>query len=177
MTYDVAGTVLLYGVVLICAVSDLLYGKIYNVVTYPAALLGLVLALVAGGPSELLLHLAGFAIGFVPFFLVFLVRGIAGGDVKVMGAVGAIMGYPLAVSGLFHIILVGGVFAVSLMLWKGVLWRSVRNAAWVVLSWMLPMETRKLEASNSEKFGFGMPVAVGAIWATLESWQLLQLDL
>jgi len=90
--------------------------------------------------------------------------------------VGAIMGYPLAVSGLFHIILVGGVFAVSLMLWKGVLWRSVRNAAWVVLSRVLPMETRKLEPSNSETFGFGMPVAVGAIWTTLESWQLIHFE-
>jgi len=168
--------VLLYGVVAICAISDLLYGKIYNVVTYPAALLGLVLALISGGPAELLTHLAGVGITFSPFFLVFLARGIAGGDVKLMGAVGAIMGYPLAVSGLFHIILVGGVFAVSLMLWKGVLWRSVRNAAWVVLSRVLPMETRKLEPSNSETFGFGMPVAVGAIWTTLESWQLIHFE-
>lgn len=177
MHYDVAETVLLYGLMAICAFSDLATGKIYNQVTYPAAVLGLILALVAGGLPELGQHALGFAVGFIPFFVVFLLRGMGGGDVKLMAAAGAIMGYPLIAAGLFHTVLVGGVIAVSVMLWKGVLWRGIRNALWTIVTWALPMQTQELNPANSQKVPFGVAIALGTVWASLESLRIFQLDL
>ena len=176
MAFDVAERVLLYGVMILCAASDLATGKIYNHITYPAAILGLVLALVAGGWTELGQHVAGFSIGFVPFFVLFLLKGMGGGDVKLMAAAGAIMGYPLIVAGFFHTILVGGVVAVSVMLWKGVLWRGVRNALWTMITWFLPVQTRKLDPANSQKIPFGVAIALGTIWASLESLTLFRFE-
>lgn len=173
MSYDVAELTLLYGVMAICAASDLATGKIYNHVTYPAACLGLVLALVSGGWTELGSHACGLAVGFVPFFVLFLVGGMGGGDVKLMGAAGAIMGFPSIVGGLFHAILVGGVIAVSAMLWKGVLWRGLRNALWSAITWVLPMKTRPLDPANSQKIPFGVAIALGTVWASLEGLRLI----
>lgn len=175
MTYEVAELVLLCAVVTLCALSDLATGKIYNHVTYPAAVLGLVLAVVAGGPGELKLHALGLAIGFAPFFIFFLFKGMGGGDVKLMAAVGAIMGYPMIVGGLFHTVLVGGVVAVSVMLWKGVLWRGIRNSLWTIVTWALPMQTQKLDPANSQKIPFGVAIALGSVWASLEGVRLLDL--
>ena len=173
MAFDVAEQVLLYGVMILCAASDLATGKIYNQITYPAVVLGLVLAGVSGGVEELGWHAAGFSIGFIPFFILFLFKGMGGGDVKLMAAAGAIMGYPLIVAGLFHTILVGGVVAVSVMLWKGVLWRGLRNALWTMITWALPVQTRKLDPANSQKIPFGVAIALGSIWATVEGLSLI----
>jgi len=176
MAYEVAERVLLYGVMVICAMSDLISGKIYNAITYPAAALGLILALVSGGWTELGHHALGLAIAFVPFFVIFLARGIGGGDVKLMGAAGAIMGYPLIVAGLFHTVLVGGVVAVAVMLWKGVLWKGIRNALWTVITWVLPIKTQPLDPANSEKVPFGVAIALGTVWASLEGLRLIDLE-
>ncbi len=176
MGYEIAERVLLYGVMVLCAGSDLVAGKIYNHITYPAAALGLVLALVSGGWVELGHHALGLVVAFVPFFVVFLARGIGGGDVKLMAAAGAIMGYPLIVAGLFHTILVGGVVAVGVMLWKGVLWKGIRNALWTMITWALPIETQKLDPANSEKVPFGVAIALGTIWASLEGLRLIDLE-
>jgi len=180
--YEIAERSLLYGVMAICAFSDLATGKIFNQITYPAAVLGLVLAAVAGadagglagGFHELGQHALGFAVGFIPFFVVFLFRGMGGGDVKLMGAAGAIMGYPLIAGGLFHTVLVGGVIAVSVMLWKGVLWRGIRNSLWTVVTWALPMKTQGLNPANSQRVPFGVAIALGTVWATLEGLDLLR---
>jgi len=173
LPYDVAEHSLLYGVMAICAASDLTTGKIYNHVTYPAALLGLLLALLSGGWTELGAHAGGFAVGFVPFFVLFLLGGMGGGDVKLMGAAGAIMGFPTIIGGLFHVILVGGVIAVSAMLWKGVLWRGLRNALWSAITWALPMKTQPLDPANSQKIPFGLAIALGTVWASLEGLRLI----
>ncbi len=176
MAFEVAERVLLYGVMILCAASDLATGKIYNQLTYPAAIFGFVLALVSGGIHELGWHMAGFSIGFIPFFVLFLLKGMGGGDVKLMAAAGAIMGYPLIVAGLFHTVLVGGVVAVSVMLWKGVLWRGVRNALWTMITWALPVQTRRLDPANSQKIPFGIAIALGCIWASLESLTLFRFE-
>ncbi len=177
MTFEIAREVLLVGLMVLCAASDLTTGRIYNFITYPAALLGLVLAVVSGGWPALGQHLLGLAVGFGPFFLVFLMRGMGGGDVKLMGAAGAVMGYPLIVGGLFHTVMVGGVIAVAVMIWKKKLWRGIRNSLWTIVTWALPMETQPLDPANSEKIPFGVAIAVGCVWASVESLQLLRLDL
>ncbi len=173
MSYPLAELLLLCTVVTLCALSDLATAKIYNHVTYPAAVLGLVMALLSGGPSELLMHAAGLAIGFAPFFIFFLFKGMGGGDVKLMAAVGAIVGYPMIGGALFHTLLVGGVVAVSVMLWKGVLWRGIRNSLWTIVTWALPMPTQKLNPANSQKIPFGVAIALGSIWATVEGLSLI----
>jgi len=84
------------------AVWDVRTNRLPNWMTVPAAVLGAVFHVVAGalqGPSVLaggwnglLLALLGFAAGFFPLLLIWLVGAAGAGDVKLLGAVGAWLG-------------------------------------------------------------------------------------
>src|SRR5207244_11258286 len=77
----------------IAGISDLKGGKIFNRLTYPAIASGFLLS-AAGGEVSPTDAAAGFAVGFIPLFFVNRMGGIGGGDVKLMGALGALAGYP-----------------------------------------------------------------------------------
>ncbi|MFC1901547.1 prepilin peptidase [Chloroflexota bacterium] len=105
---------------------------ILNKVTYPAAVVALViLAVDSFWPSVGLLNnlyflpepsilsgIIGGAVGFVFFLIVFLINpgGMGVGDIKLAGLIGLVVGFPLAVVALLIGIFVGGLVAVMLLL-------------------------------------------------------------
>ena len=105
---------LLAVVLLVCAITDARQGKILNVITFPAMLLGLVLNFVFGGTEALVWSFLGWVVGmgiqWVPFVL-----GLAkAGDVKLLAAVGALKGWAFCVFGFLY----GAVaFAVLILPW------------------------------------------------------------
>ena len=72
--------------------TDLKERKIPNWLTVSSAVLGLVYHLAFGGWAGLTLSLGGFATGFGLLLLLWLTGSGGGGDVKLMGAVGAWLG-------------------------------------------------------------------------------------
>src|SRR5688572_308869 len=111
--------VLLLAIAAGAAVADVRTGRVPNVLTYGAALAGIVLnaalrpAGLGLGPS-----LAGLAVGFVPLFVAYLAGGIGGGDVKLMAAAGAFLGPWYAAHALLYSCLAGAVLSVGLILWR-----------------------------------------------------------
>lgn len=104
---------------------------ILNKVTYPAAVLALVILAgdsflpAPGILSHLILlpqpsiisGIIGGAIGFAFFLVVFLInpRGMGMGDIKLAGLIGLVTGFPLVIVALFIGIFVGGLVAVILL--------------------------------------------------------------
>jgi len=88
---------LLTPVVVIAAVTDWRDGKVYNKLTFPAILAGLIWWTLwgfhlQGGPGAMdgfLRALVGFGSGALPFAVLYAAGGLHGGDVKLMAAVGA----------------------------------------------------------------------------------------
>ena len=77
---------------LIAAVSDWRTRKLPNWLTVSAFVAALVFHVVTGGLAGLQLSLFGFAAGFGFLLVLWLVGGSGGGDVKLMGALGAWLG-------------------------------------------------------------------------------------
>jgi prepilin peptidase CpaA len=76
-----------------------------------------------GGTQEALFGLAGLATGLGLFLVLYVTAGIGAGDVKLMGAVGALVGpYGALISGGLAI-LVGGAYAVGVMVYRSSLTR------------------------------------------------------
>jgi prepilin peptidase CpaA len=115
--------------ILIClvaqaAITDLAVRKIPNVLILSGLLLALILHLL-GGPrwAPVSQWLAGSLAGFFLFLPLYLLRGMAAGDVKLMAMVGAFTGPLAALQIAAATCLVGGVMALAMLLWSG-RWRE-----------------------------------------------------
>lgn len=82
---------------LACMVIDVRSQRIPNWLTVPWFVLGVLVHSIAGGLAGLKTSLAGFAAGFAILFVLWLVGGGGGGDVKMIGALGAWLGATLVV--------------------------------------------------------------------------------
>ena len=124
--------------------------------------------LISGEPT--LAHsFLGLVFGFLPLFVIFVVGGLGGGDVKLMAAIGAIKGYPFVVYALFYAALVGGLLAIVTMIWRGVFFRSMRNIVRTILTALIPgFETVPLDPKDSYPIHFGFAICMGTLWALID---------
>ncbi len=81
----------------IAAYTDTKLWKIHNKLTVPFFVLGLVYQIAFRGLPGLQDGLAGFAVGFGTYLLLFLVAGGGGGDVKLVGALSVWLGLKLTI--------------------------------------------------------------------------------
>lgn len=102
-------------VLLIAAITDYRFRKVPNIVTFPAILGGMAIAFLQGGFSVLSSSALGFFLGIALLFLPYAMGGIGAGDVKLLGAIGAIKG-PWFVFVTFLVTsIIGGIMAVGRM--------------------------------------------------------------
>lgn len=162
--------VVLLVVAVTCAVTDLWKGKIYNAVTYPATLVGFALALASHGVSGVFYALGGFAVGFFPAFVLFALGGMGGGDVKLLGAIGAVAGAIAATETLVLAFLFGGLFALGKLAWHGQLFRTLWRTLRTLAGYVVPGIARaQAEGAARLEVRFGVAICV-ALLATL--WDL-----
>ncbi len=86
---------------------DLRHRVIPNILTYAGMLAGLA-ALVVFRRAEFVNYGLAFILGFGVFYILYMFGWIGGGDVKLMGMVGILMGLPFLVNALVYIALAGG---------------------------------------------------------------------
>jgi len=169
---EIIRSVALYGLIGTCAITDILHGKIYNRITYPAVLVGDLLA-VLSGVVVLKASIVGLLVGFILYFLVFMMGGFGGGDVKLMTAIGALMGYPFVIYASFYSALVGGMISLGVIIWKGRFLKTLRNIFAVLFSYPLSLlfpgvEPVSLSPENSTRIPFGFAICLGTLWTVLE---------
>lgn len=149
--------------------QDIRYLKIPNRITMPLLLIGLILA-AASGATCLMDHLLGIALPFAIGFVLYALRMFGAGDVKFMMALGALMGKEWIVNCMIASILCGGVLAVIVMLYRGILWERLKYAGNYFVMLFL---TRKLAAyqvlDNQQKqfFPFAIAIACGSVLACI----------
>ena len=108
--------------------TDVRWGKVFNALTVPFALLGLILNTIGGGWEGLLLSLGGLAAGFgLWLFSSFLGRILGGGDIKLLMAFGALQGPVFMLWTFVYGALIGGAIALVLALRRGMLLRTFRQ--------------------------------------------------
>lgn len=90
--------------------------RIPNVISVSFAAMGLAYWLIHDGWSGLSSALIGAAAGVLPLYLLFLLKGMGGGDVKWFGAFGSWMGAPTTLQLMIYAILFAGVIAGALIL-------------------------------------------------------------
>jgi prepilin peptidase CpaA len=164
----------------ISVVTDLRTRKIKDVVTFPTALLCLGLRAADGGWGPTSGHgvasgLLGLAIGLILFLLpsVYNSNLMGMGDAKLMAAVGAGVGFPLILPCLIFIALSGGILAVVVLLWNGLLWRTLSSMG-VKLAQKVKLAAANGAGSPGVKVPYGVAIAAGTIWGVV--WSLWQVN-
>lgn len=155
---------LLLAVAAVGAVTDVRAGKVWNSLTYPAIVAGLVLNAALAPPVGLGLAQAslGLAVGFVPLFVFYLAGGIGGGDVKLMAAAGAFLGaYDTAIA-LMYACVTGAVLVVAIVLWR-------EGPVGMLLRLKSVVRLRGGDEGFAPlRFPFGVGILVGTAWAITE---------
>lgn len=147
----------------IAAATDLQYRKIPNAVTIPAMLYGLICHTYLSGLNGFLLSAGGTVLG-LGLLLFFYINSMMGaGDVKLMGAVGSILGPSGVFRAFLFTAMVGGVYALIVFALKGQLIRFLKR---IVLSLELTLMIRRLtlvpdEDKASPVLCYGIAIGVG----------------
>ena len=144
-------------------ITDISKNKIYNAQTYPSMALGLILGYAAGGGHGILMSFAGLLTGLALLFIIFLAGGIGAGDVKLLGAIGALKGTVFVLWTIFYTGLIGGVLAFALLILKGRLLSTFKNLFTFVRH---PVKARGNQKPEERMYlPYGVAISLGSIWA------------
>jgi Flp pilus assembly protein protease CpaA len=150
--------------------ADWKYRQVFNWITYPAFLAGLLWAAAESwfwGTgvywwAPLFWSGAGAFLAFVLTILVWLQGGLGGADVKLLTAAGAIVRCPFIIELLMYAVLVGLAAGLCAVIWEGKFKELMKR----LLSFRKLLKKQTVEESV-KPVPFGMAFAGGALWACL----------
>lgn len=113
--------------------------------------------------------LIGLCTGFGFLFLFYVFGGMGGGDVKLMGASGALLGAHLIGPALFYTAIVGGFMALMVLIWRDSLWTGVKKGLGMVMSRKKPVDTESEAVAGAPvtTIPYGLAIATGCLLALL----------
>jgi prepilin peptidase CpaA len=115
------------------AIYDVRYRRIPNWLTVSGVVVGFSINWLIGFPEGgLLFALEGLAVGFVVYLVLYVLRAMGAGDVKLMAAVGALAGYQRWFGIFFVTALVGGVMALVMVTVRGRLNKTLWNVGFIL---------------------------------------------
>ncbi len=103
----------------VAAVVDVWSRRIPNWLTFGAFGLGIIVNVLLHGIDGLVLSVAGAALGIAILLPFYALRAIGAGDVKLLGAIGALVGPQLLVSIALYAALAGGAISIAILMVRG----------------------------------------------------------
>jgi prepilin peptidase CpaA len=150
-----------------CVASDLRTRRIPNALTGPAILAGFALNTWSAGWSGVQMSAAGFGLAMALLLAPFAAGGIGGGDVKMMGAIGALLGPWLVLLSLGAGLTLGGVFAVIHLARIGRLRDRLENLRRMIANAVLAASLKPLYASadapGAVALPYSLPLGIGTV--------------
>lgn len=154
-----AGAVL---VSLVAAATDLRSRRVPNWLTVPGLLIGIAANAWVSGWSGLKASLLGAVVGLALLLPFVLLRSLGAGDWKLAGALGAFTGPSILVDLLLGSVLVAGVMAMALVIYKRRTRETMHNIGHILVSlvtFRLPGERVSLDNPESLKVPYGVALA------------------
>ncbi len=159
--------VFLAGVLITASVIDLYLHKIPNLLTYPTIIIGLLYHIVYYGVNGLMLSMGGLFAGSAMLGIFYLTGGMGAGDVKLMGAVGAVLGPKSVLIAFLFTGIIGGIYAVAIMVLRFEASRKALNRIAATVKTLvctgnfIPIPAGDDE--NPPKLCYGVAIALGAL--------------
>lgn len=155
------------------AVSDVRERRIPNWLTYGSLTAGVAVRSFWEGWHGLGQAAGGTLVGGGVFLLLYLVRGMGAGDVKLMAAVSAWAGLKESTTLLLATALAGGILAVWYMMLHRRVGRTVVNAGELLRfhlsAGVRPHPELSLQSNNSLRMPYGLAIAAGTLYLFLST--------
>jgi prepilin peptidase CpaA len=148
---------------LISLITDVRKRRILNVVTIPTILFGFIYYTAVQGLGGFLFSGRGFLLGLSLFLIPYLLGGMGAGDVKLMAAIGALMGASFVMYSFVYIALIGGIISVILIMKKNGVKNSLKSFYFQVV--YLRGNLRFIlseDKSSSISFPYGVAIVFGS---------------
>lgn len=156
---------------IVASIWDLRTRRIPNQLTLSAALVAIVFRTAIGGGTAFADSALGWLAGIALFIVPFALRGMGGGDVKLLGALGAWLGPFDVLWVALYTGVAGGVLAIVIAWWHGYLTQALRNVWLLLCHWKVfgvrAAPELTLETSSAPKLAYAVPILLGtvaAIW-------------
>lgn len=158
--------ILMTSAITIAVVEDLRRMKIPNLVTFPTIVMALAYQSLAAGLNGFLFSAGGLAVGLGIFIVPYVLGGMGAGDVKLMGAIGAIVGAKGIIIASLLVILVGGGYGLVLYALNPRYTTALLKRLWMALQMFV--FTRQLilmppaDDNKMPSLRYAVPIALGA---------------
>jgi prepilin peptidase CpaA len=161
----------LLSLLLAAALFDVLYRRIPNWLTVSGVVLALAMNTLIGAPEAgLVFSIAGLAVAFGIYVALYALRAMGAGDVKLMAAIGALVGWERWFGIFFITALIGGAMAIILVVLRGRLKKTLFNVSFI-LSEMKSgrpayLANEELDVRNKKALGLphGAVIAVSTVF-------------
>jgi prepilin peptidase CpaA len=153
-------------VAVIAGYTDYRWRRIPNWLTVPGLVLGIAVNSIARGWAGTKESLLGAGLGLLILLPFVLVRSLGAGDWKLVGALGAFLGPQHLITVLFATLLIAGVMALVLIIWKKRVRQTLRNIGRLLaalVSLHLPEKDVSLDNPEALKIPFGIALAISMI--------------
>ncbi len=172
--FPVIRALLILALLAVSVYTDQKSGKVLNKITFPAMLCGIILACLDNGMKGLADSLSGMAIGLALFIIPFIMGLLGAGDVKLLMAVGALLGPNMTFQSFLFGSLFGGLMSLFVAWKRGVLSGTLKGMGRVLrmMFWKIFMKVDCIEpisvlgSRNKERaFPYSLAIAIGVIIA------------
>ncbi len=159
--------ILLVGLALILY-FDGRYRKIPNGIVVPMVVLGFVINTVSRGWEGMSFSGLGFIVGLALLFIPYALRGVGAGDVKLLAAIGALMGAKFVLTTFLYGAVIGGLWAMVILFQQKILGVTLQGLLWnatvgLVNGAASRVPLRTLAAGRTWGFPYGVAMAIGAL--------------
>jgi prepilin peptidase CpaA len=167
MTYTSLVPFIVVAIGIVACVTDLRTRRIPNVLTFGAALLGLLVQALSTGMDGALSAAGGWLVGTLLFLPFFALGGMGGGDVKLLAALGAWLGPQETIWLAVYSGIAGGVLGVIVAASQGYLWTALRNVRAMLAYWSFvgfkPVPELTLESAKTPRLAYALPIFAGVV--------------
>ena len=146
---------------------DVRYRRIPNVLVLGLLIGGFTINISFGGFGGALTSLEGFALAFVPMFLIHLFGAMGAGDVKLFGAVGSVIGVSMVPLTFVVVVMLGAALAVYTMLRSGTVFSTLHGVLRIFVGIMPGWEMPRFAIPPDRKhtIPYGVAIMLGSVLA------------
>jgi len=146
---------------------DVRYRRIPNLLVLGLLIGGLTINISFGGLSGALTSVEGFALAFLPMFLIHLFGAMGAGDVKLFAAVGSVIGVSMVPLTFLVVVMLGAALAVYTMLRSGTVVSTLHGVLRIFVGIMPGWEMPRfaIPPDRRHTIPYGVAIMVGSLIA------------